>query len=467
VLALTGDSDRIRRQSAALTDFMAKSALLQDIAAVKQQHIPAAMAPMPIPQQAAPAGNMPQQQAVQQTQAQPMDQAPQDQPAAPAPAPDAGPQAAPDNSFTLKYVQDKVSKKASIENGQVTIHADSNEEAAQLDRALQNERAKNEGVIDLGNVTVVSDEAISNRQALREEQQAIARKREAEAAANETSKGIDASTPLLQGVGATVMKDQEGGSHIVGPNGAPAGLYEIANVPDPEDKTKMVQQVTGASQEKAANVISSLADSANPDSARAVIRDMGQGIKEYVLDLASHKDLEPTGKSNEFRLNLFGRDPDNALKIAMGLSKLSATAKSSGVLPKIIIPGPGEATYQFTQYANGVRKTEGAGDSRVKEGNLGFPDKGTGRVSEGVGNYHNDAAKLIGHLSQYVDRTTGKLSEKDSWGVVSSFEHPGSGPGLALFIKSLGPTVIDERLLNLLAPQAKNYLVAQAKAGKL
>lgn len=347
-------------------------------------------------------------------------------------------------AFGLDFIKRHVSPKAVIENGQVVIHGATTDEARQLDRTLQEVK----GMMPLPvPAIVVDDEGEQNRAAVREDRQAMAQERQAKSADFEAKNALSTAEPALRDVGVAMAQDQTGATRLSGPGGAAASLVDL--VPDPKDPTKTMVQ--GASQEKAAIALSAAADSAekNPQAAKLVVRDMGQGIRAYVEDLASHGDVQRRGRTNDFVVNLFGRDPDQAQKVMEAINRISKAAKSKDPLPNLVLPDAGAATFQYSQYGNTAQRAPSEGGER---------ETASGMSGEEV-QFRNDTEKLLGFLKGSIDSRLGTLNPLDSRRVIAAFEHPG-GYMLSHF-KGEGSAkerALKTRLMELINPAQRGQL---------
>jgi hypothetical protein len=463
IAALMSQKDTVRGQNAALSDFMSKYALLKDIAGLKQQAIPAAMQPIPMPQQGQQPGGMESQK--EDFLNPPLPKSPSGQQAQPAQAggqpirPEAVPAPVPMNAeqakanplaFQLDLIKRKVDPGATIENGQIVIHAATTDDARRLDRTLQEVKAS---LPFTTSATVIDDEGVQNRAAQREDRQAMAKKREMDVSEFEAKDALSTAEPKLRDVGIAVTQDQSGATRLAGPGGAGASLVEMT--PDPKDPTKMTVQ--GASQEKAADALEAAAESAgkNPQAAKAVVRDLGQGINAYVEDLASHGDVQRKGRTNEYVVNLFGRDPDQAQRIMGAINDIAAKAKTKD-LPKLVLPDPGAAVFQYSQYATTNQRRPPEGEGRATAS--GMTDEGQGP--------RNDVEKLLSYLNAFAQPTgalnpksvnEATLSPQDSRRVVSAFDHPG-GYNLLHFKGEGKDRLLKSRLMELIHPSQRGAL---------
>lgn len=421
VMQLTQQQDRIGQQSDALAQFMANHALLTDMVQVRdtiqQLQQPQGQQDMEgenfeRPAYASPTESGKGKAAMQSQAATP-------QASAPATA------ASPDRMQNqLEMIREKVSPKAVLENGQVVIPTDSPEEAAQANR----------GLMQLQETSGIQFNAIARD--LESEGERATRKKvnEMRTADFAASDALQTAVPALRDVGVDLAQDKDGGGHLVGPGGAAASLVEMG-----EDQT-----VQGASQEKAAKAVEAIADAATkePAAAKLAVRDLGQGISAYVEDLASHKDIARRGRGNEYTINLFGRDPDNAQRIGSAIQRIASAGGSKDALPKLSLPDPGAAVFQWTQYAN---ENQQFSDKSRPDIAGSEPDKSKPK---------NDNEKLLGYLAGFADPKSGKLSVLDSRRVVAAVEHPGG-----FYVTKLkDDPKLREKLLNLVDPSQRAAL---------
>jgi hypothetical protein len=345
-------------------------------------------------------------------------------------------------AFGLDFVQRHVAAKAKTdETGQIVIHEDGQDAASE--RMLQIQQMKRDNPL-MPNVQVIDDQQLENRKAQIEDRQAMAKDRQAKSADFQARDALTTAEPELRNVGVATMTGQDGKTHLVGPGGAAPSLVELTT--DPKDPTK--QMVQGASQEGAARALGAVADSAekDPEAAKLVIRDMGQGIRAYVEDLASHGDVQRRGRTNDYVVNLFGRDPDEAQKIMESIGRISKAAKSKDTLPNLVLPDPGAATFQYSQYATTNQRAPTSGGRASASG-----------MSDEVAGSKNDVEKLLGFLDAAVDPKLGTLNPLDSRRVIAAFEHPG-GYMLGHFKGEGRDRVLKSRLMDLINPAQRAQL---------
>lgn len=399
---LASRQDTIRNQSDQLSSFMSNLGVMHDIAQGQQvaQQL----------QQSAGGGG---QSFEQPSMALPSDQ--QDQP--PAPAATKAPTAAPASTespqrrdFQLAEAK-KISPKAHLdENGAIVVDAETPEELSQLSKKKEDYRIRTGVGLDL----VINDaSAREAKQALTEDRQARKEVHEAAVAEQKATSALETAAPKLEAAGMSADVGRDGRLKIHSPS--QLGDFKADFQQDVTDKEGKVTGRAPVSPDQAADALEAVAESASKDkgAAQHAASDLGAGIASYLQGLESKGDVKKNPKG-EYVVNIFGSSPDSVARIKHSVDRIGNAAGTKN-LPKIVMPDPGTAVFQWTQYATPKQA--------AKEEPGSEPSTGP----------KNDAQKLLGYLKGYSQPegainpeslSSATLSPRDSMRVAAALAHP-------------------------------------------
>lgn len=353
---------------------------------------------------------------------------PQAQPQADGQAPAAPAQSAQKPNALLGFVQSVTTVPSeALPDGTVVVHAKTAIEAQEARNAIaQAQQAR--GIATPLKVKVEDPQTEATAAA---QVNQVKSKEEGRVAMAEISPNLAA----LQRAGITLTQLEDGSPSFTDPEGNPPSFINVMKLnqdrnaaiadEDPETQDELNTAVNsvapeGSSQHDAATVLKAIADSSKKNHVVAVAaaRDLGNSITAYAEDLLAHGDLLQAKDSNSivkapggtvyrqgddlpnsYVVNIFGRDPENAIKILNSVNAISAAAgvEPGTSVPSMKMPSPGEAVLSYIETRGGA--------ASVKDGH-----KAGGK---------DDFGKLIGHIRSTFSGDIDFMSQEDSKSVIA------------------------------------------------